>query len=300
MEIFICVYNDLNNLMFKKTVLPNHKNKIYGGAWSVYDHESINFLKSITPKEEKIDNFLPVYKEWIGQDFSNYPHICFSNGTTETFDKFYFRYLKKRLRIYKGEYFYHQIMARNFMSMLWIDEGPIQKNDVVVMSCPFSDTGELPDNFYDILSECEKWNVPVMLDMAYINISNLKNINLNFNCIKTITTSLSKVFPVEHHRIGIRFEREYFDDTLYAYNQNNYVNLYSVNIGLKFISKFSNNWLLDKYRNLQQQTCNELGVNTSSCVIFGIAKKGKFDEYNRGGESNRLCFSKLWDKRVNL
>jgi len=58
--------------------------------------------------------------------------------------------------------------------------------------------------------------------------------------------------------------------------------------------------LLDKYRSLQQQTCSELGVNTSSCVIFGIAKKGKFDEYNRGGKSNRLCFSKLWDKRSSL
>ena len=38
----------------------------------------------------------------------------------------------------------------------------------------------------------------------------------------------------------------------------------------------------------------------SDCVIFGLAKKGQYDEYNRGGDHNRLCFSRVWDGRINV
>lgn len=285
--------------MNQKNALPNYKNKAYGAAWSIYDNESINFLNTIKSEKGNINQFLTDYKNWIGLDFTGYSNVNFSAGTTETFDKFYHRHLGKRLRIFKGEYFYHQIMGRNYFEMEWLEDSEIKENDFVVMSCPFADTGNMPKNFYSILESCDKLDVPVLLDLAYINISNLMNINLNYNCIKTITTSLSKVFPIEHYRIGIRFDRDYIDDTLNAYNQNNYVNLYSVHIGHSFIKKFSNDWLYKKYQAAQLSICKKLNVKPSDCVIFGLADQGYFDEYHRGGSVNRLCFSRIWDGRIN-
>ena len=284
--------------MTQNTVLPNHKNKIYGGAWSVYDQEILDTITQIQPEKGNVNQFIKDYKNWIGLDLNEYPYVNFSAGTTETFDKFYYKHTGKRLRIFKGEYFYHQIMARNYFQMEWLENDVIKENDFVVISCPFSDTGDVPQNFYSILESCNNLNVPVLLDMSYINISNISNINLNFKCIKTITTSLSKVFPVEHYRIGIRFDREFIDDTLNAYNQNNYVNLYSVNIGHHLIKNYKNNWLYEKYKNKQKQICKKLDINTSPCVIFGIDKKMRFMEYNRGSSVNRLCFSKIWDQRI--
>ena len=96
----------------------------------------------------------------------------------------------------------------------------------------------------------------------------------------------------------IRLRRDFYDDSLYAYNENDYVNLYSVNVGQKLIEKFSNNWLYDKYETIQIQTCDNLGIKKSDCVIFGLAEKGSYEEYNRGGEYNRLCFSRAWDGRI--
>ena len=94
--------------------------------------------------------------------------------------------------------------------------------------------------------------------------------------------------------------RDFYDDALVAYNQNQYVNLHSINVGQKLIEKFDNDWIFNKYRQKQVETCERLGVDVSDCVIFGLDSKNKFNEYNRGGEINRLCFSRVWDGRVKI
>jgi hypothetical protein len=290
--------------MEQKSVLPPLRDKKYGGAWSIHDVESTAFLKGIDHSQGNRKEFLNDYRQWFcnNKDFKGleqFQHIDFSAGTTETFGQFYYQHINKRLRLIKGEYFYHWLMARNyFKSSEVIGDEPLADGDVVVMSCPFSDTGNTPDNFYDILRQCEDLHIPVMLDLAYINVSNISELDLSYKCIHTITTSLSKIFPVESHRIGIRLRRDFYDDSLFAYNQNDYVNLHSVNVGHQLIKKFDNNWLYNKYETKQAETCAKLGVAPSSCVIFGLGQKGNFDEYNRGGKTNRLCFSKLWDKRI--
>lgn len=285
--------------------LPHLKDKIYGGAWSIHDNIFIKDLENAKQHKASTKTFITTYSHWFCKDknfqgIENFSYIDFCNGTTEAFDKFYHRYNTKRLRLYKGEYFYHQIIAKTVFqnNFCWIDDEPIKDKDVVAISCPFSDTGNIPDSFYKTLEMCEKQNVPVLLDMAYINVSNINNLNLNYKCIDTITTSLSKVFPVENFRIGLRLRQNFYDDNLFAYNQNNYVNTFSVSIGDYFISKYDNNFVYKKYAVRQQELCNSLELLPSNCVIFGIDKNNKFQEYNRGGPTNRLCFSRIWDNRV--
>lgn len=289
--------------MEQKQVLPPLRDKPYGGAWSIHDPESIHHLSKIEQKIGDRKKFLQDYRDWIMTDnnFSglmDFQNIDYSAGTTETFGYFYCQHFDKRLRLFKAEFFYHWLVARNhFKHTIEIGAEPLAKGDVVVMSCPFAGTGGLPDGFYDILRQCDDLEIPVMLDLAYISISKIRQLDLNYKCIHTVTSSLSKVFPVENHRIGIRFTRDFYDDTLVAYNQNDYVNLYSVNVGQSFIERFDNGWLYNKYRQQQLDTCKSLAVEPSDCVIFGLASKGNFDDYNRGGQYNRLCFSKFWDGR---
>lgn len=286
-------------------VLPPLRHKPFGGAWSIHDAESTEFLKSLPVANGNRADFVNDYYQWLQEDINligieSFPNLDFVAGTTETFHLFYYKHMDKRLRLFKDEYFYHHMMKRNYYNKyLDIDVSTLAEGDVVVMSCPFSGTGGIPDDFYAILKTCEELEIPVMLDLAYINISNISELDLNFKCIETITTSLSKVFPVENMRIGIRLQRSLYDDPIHAYNQNNYVNLHSVNIGHQLIRKFNNKWLFNKYKSIQKDTCNRLGVTPSDCVIFGIADKGSFDEYNRGGSKNRLCFSRVWDGRIN-
>ena len=218
-------------------VIPPLRHKPYGGAWSVYDQESTTFIKNLYTANGNREAFIKDYHEWFQEDIDlpgieSFGNLDFVAGTTETFHMFYYKHMDKRLRLFKDEYFYHHMMRKNyFKDYLDLDSNTLAKGDVVVMSCPFSGTGGIPNDFYNILKICEELNIPVMLDLAYINISNIRELNVDYKCIETITTSLSKVFPVETLRIGIRLERNLFDDPIHAYNQNNYVNLQSIHVG---------------------------------------------------------------------
>lgn len=294
--------------MFK---IPDLKDKPFGGASSIHDEEVKAFIKSNIDiyKISDIDEFLYNYKDWLSRGnnligLHKYKYLAFSNGTTESFDKFYMKYAKenRRLRLWKGEYFYHQIQRRElFNRFAWIDEDELKKDDIVVVSLPFSNTGNVPNNYDKIMKTCSSLDIPVLVDMAYVSLTSTQSYNLDYTCIKTITTSLSKIFPVEHLRIGIRFQKEFSDDTLDAYSSKSvqYVNFTSLNVGNELIKNFPQNYLYNKWRYEQIKLCDKLELTPSNSVIFGLDYNNKYNEYSRGGDVNRLCFSRIWDNRVN-
>ena len=301
------------------TNLPDNKEKTFGGAYSVHDIETcktrdsavleyISLQTKLNHNEIK-NKYLSTYKNWM---FSSHPKIigwqdynelCFTQGTTEAFAQFYLRYREsKRLRLAKGEYFYNQMMKGLWFKnkFAWLDEDQISSNDVVLISVPFSDTGAVPNYLEKILTECDEKNVPVMLDLAYINLAIDQQIDLTHKCIEYIVSSLSKVFPVELYRIGIRMQRKKFEDQLYVVNEKNYnyLNLLSAYVGTKLMEKYPADYIFKKYRDKQIFICNKLNLKPSPCVYFGIDQNKKFQEYNRGTTSNRLCFSRIWDGRM--
>jgi len=279
-------------------VLPNHRTKPYGGAWPVQDKEVLKFLLE-NPAESNHRDFVNDYFKWMQvphniDGIDKFNSLSYCNGSTEAFDKFYHKHMHRKLRFLRGEYLYHQIMGkRYFKESTYIDDDIlITQDDVVVMSVPFSDTGSVPKNYTKIMEACESLKVPVLLDMAYINLAIDLQINVDYQCIETITTSLSKVFPVAYSRIGMRMQRENLDDTLDAYEQNSYLNTHSVNIGHALIKKYEADYSYHKYRPQQLSFCNMLDLTPSDSFIFGIDYENKSQEYNRGGPSNRFCFAK--------
>jgi len=279
-------------------VLPNHRDKMYGGAWPVPDPEILQFLANDHPtSDHKV--FVQDYFEWFAhpqniQGLQKFNSLSYCNGTTEAFDKFYHKHMHRNLRFLPGEYYYHQIMARRyFKNWSYIkDIFVLSENDVIVMSVPFSDTGGLPKNYTRIMEACEALKIPVLLDLAYISLTKGFELNVDYKCIDTITTSLSKVFPVAHWRIGLRMQRENIDDTLDAYEINSYLNTHAVDVAHNLIKKYSATHSFDKFREQQILHCIKQGVSPSPSFIFGIDKENKYPQYNRGGDSNRLCFAK--------
>ncbi len=309
--------------MVKYTSLPDNKNRIYGGAYSVHDAELVAHRNSALKSFSEIDDSDPVCAEKIKQDFFNtyrtwmfkgfkfsnidqLKHCCFTQGTTESFSHFYLRYRQgHRLRLRRAEYFYHQMMKTLWYQdhFCWLEDDEIRAGDVVLISVPFSDTGDIPDSLDQMLDQCDEKNVPVMLDLAYLNITSAEvfpyDIDFSRPCIKYVVTSLSKVFPVENLRIGLRLQREIFDDQLYVVNETNYnyINLLSAYVGTAMMQQFPADLMFNRYRHQQLLLCEHLQLTPSPCFIFGIDHHNRYPEYNRGGPSNRLCFSRVWDER---
>jgi histidinol-phosphate/aromatic aminotransferase/cobyric acid decarboxylase-like protein len=230
------------------------------------------------------------------QGIDNFPIAAFSAGTTEAFDKFYLKNRGRRIRYFRGEYMYHQIAGREYFEQAeYIEDSDLELNDVVVISLPFADTGGEHPDMQSMLSQCERLNIPVLVDCAYFGICAGILFDFNYSCITDITFSLSKSFPVPHLRIGMRLTRTDDDDALLVSNKTQYINRISAAVGLKVLNKYNADSIYKRYVKTQNLFCADLGVNPSPCVIFGIDLSNSYPQYNRGARSNRLCFAKYLD-----
>jgi len=278
---------------------------IYRTPRAIKDNKVINFLNnlpvnllSIENDESITDLFCKNYLRWIFSTtnkklvgLENFPCYVYSHGTTEAFDKFYIKNHNKRFRCFKGEYLYHQLAWRNsWPNWSYIEDENLAAGDAVVISIPFSDTGDIHKSHEYLLNQCDNLNIPVLIDCAYFNLS--KDIEFNFNhpSITDITFSLSKLFPVGHIRIGLRLTKVDDDDTLFVYNKISYINRLGAFIGNELVNKFDEDHIVNSYKSKQLELCRLLNIVPSKTIIFGIGGD-EWSAYNRGTSTNRLALN---------
>lgn len=284
----------------------DRKDKPFGNAFAIEDSAVIDVLNlpisiSDTINDDTVHTrFLVQYQKWIQSTNNNsvkgieqYPYACYSNGTTETFDKFYAKHSTRRFRFFKGEFVYHKLSCRNNkFDWTYLEDDKLFSNDAVIISLPFSDTGNKHEQLNFILHNCTILGIPVLLDCAYFGVCGNINFDLTHECIKEVTFSLSKSLRTANLRIGMRLTREDDDDPLFVTNKINYVNKVSAQIGINLLDNFGPDYIFDKYRQRQLDYCDILDVKPSNCVLFGIGDE-RWNDYNRDRETNRLSFHKF-------
>jgi hypothetical protein len=123
-------------MLVKHTGLPDNKKRKYGGAYSLYDKNTVSTRDHIIqtysqPKD--VDSlkheYFEKYTQWMPSTHNlngieKYNNLCFTQGTAESFLYFHLKYKdKKRLRISKGEYFFHQMMKNMYYNEFkWLEE----------------------------------------------------------------------------------------------------------------------------------------------------------------------------------
>ena len=86
---------------------------------------------------------LKPYKDW---------ECCVSQGTTEAILDFNLSYKERDTFVLKGEYPYHVMVGARVVEA--VEEIP--KNSKLILSVPFSATGNKPSDLEEILFYCEK------------------------------------------------------------------------------------------------------------------------------------------------
>lgn len=283
---------------------PNDKRSLpYGGSFAIQDLDVLKYMSSLSLIPALYENditrkFCKKYIEWILSTKNNsvnglldFQYSVFSNGTSQSFDMFYIKNKNRRFRCFRGEYIYHQLAWRNnWPDWLFVDQAPLTNNDALVISLPFSDTGNEHPEMRQILSICNDLKIPVLIDCAYFGICSNINFDFTDSCITDIVFGLSKTFPVAHARIGMRLTKVDDDDLMFVYDKINYNNRLSAKLGLDLFSQYSPDYIYNKYFANQQSMCSQLNVDPSNTVIFGIDRQEQYPEYNRGNVTNRLSF----------
>ena len=289
-----------------------NKDKLQKNALPVKDSEVVNFIEELNKKinisdvlkdQSLKDIFLENYLNWIQKSklnklngLENYSYKSFTHGCIQSFDMFYAEFSSKKFRFFEGEFMYHKLCARNNYKYSFIKDLNFDSNDAVIISAPFSDSGNEHKLLEEVLIECDKKNIPVLIDLAYINLADNIEINLNHNCIHTITLSLSKGFySLDRLRVGMRLKRTFNDDPIDVFNSIGMVNLFGIYIGNKLINEFDCDFINKKYKAKQINICKDLNIEPSKCIIFGLGGDA-YSEFNRGGQFNRVGLSKLLEE----
>jgi hypothetical protein len=283
----------------------NLENNNFSSAGAIQDPATLEVLNqsidlSVLSNDNIIDDFLISYKQWIQSGENNnfigledFNIQAYSNGTTESFDKFYLKNHNRRFRCPNGDYMYHKLAWRNHYNWAYLEDDDLKANDALVISLPFADTGDQHEHYHQWMSQCEELNIPVLLDCAYFGLCKDIDFDFSYSCITDIAFSLSKIFPVAYARIGMRLTKIDDDDTLLVYHKINYNNKIGAGLGLKFLNKFSPDYIYNKYSQQQQDLCKTLSVEPSKTVLFGIGSS-EWQKLNRGTSTNRLSFHRYF------
>ena len=266
---------------------------------STYEWHEFFAANGVTDHREK---FIEMFSRWIRSSELNvlkgldaFPHVTQTNGTSEAFSMFMQRHNNKHFKFFKGDFMMHKVASNN-MNVKWdwiFNYSQIKKGDAVIISCPFSDTGNAIEDMQQILEWCSHNEVPVLIDMAYFGMCYGISIDLDQPCVEEVTFSLGKTFPMIGARAGIRLQRTEIDDPVLFANQHGIVNNFGAMIGEYAMTCWSPDFIANKYMKAQLIVCNQLELKPTNCVIFAMSNHDDHNQFNRGNDLTRLCISKL-------
>ena len=274
----------------------------------VQHSEVYDFIKkSVDSKylydENILTKFMNTYYEWIKSSKLNnlsgldkFNNLGFVHGTSQSFDFFYAENKTRRMRCFKGDFLYHTLSWRNNHKWAYLEDDKIRKNDAVIISLPFSDFGAEHPDTQDILNSCDELNVPVFIDCAYYSIARDIDFNLDRDCIKGVSFSLSKAFYGTHRlRIGLRCKKDFNDDTVDVFTSMGMVSKISAGVGHDICNNFEPDYNQNKFRDKQIKICKKLDIQPSDCVLYGITDETHkdFGGYDRGSRWRRVCISEM-------
>ncbi len=277
----------------------------FRGAAPIADSEILSSIKTLditqyiaenTPYriDTKVKNeFLDFLPQWIlasqlntidGLQQFKYRYVI--SGITQAFDDFYMRHANKNIVFLPGEYPY----LRRFITNWRFYKNNFNKNDVLVLSAPFSATGSLHTSYAEIMEAAEKNNVPTLIDCAFFGICADLDLNLNYKCIESVCFSLSKTLASGCFRAGIEFTN-IACSSISIQNQWNYLQLLSAKITLELAKIYTADFIYNKYRSAQLDICKSAGLTPSNTVIFGLSCDEKYSKFELDNTINRCCIS---------
>lgn len=205
------------------------------------------------------------------------------SGLTDAFNQTYALY--NNVGVFKGEYGYHKIALGDRVTE------DLSKADVIIVSHPYSADGM---SSRDKLQIADSYNKPIFVDCAFFGICH--DIDFDFSLYKNIHSvgfSLSKTFGTGWRRVGLLYTIDKYPVTIYSDWDYHFIS--SAEYHYDLINKMSPDDMVQKYLALQLQICDELNVDPSNTIIFGLDYTDRYSKFKRGNV-NRLCLTAIMNE----
>ena len=276
-----------------------YRNPMIRKAKPIVDLDIISAMKNIEyvkktsdlPIAENQIEFLHLHKKWIksSKNFKisglNDFESLVTYGVTDAFNDFYF--LNKKIYVMRGEYTYHRYLGYPVID----DIEQITSHSALIISYPFSATGNVHPEWENIIKVCEERSIKIFVDCCLFGISKVDELDLSSHCITHVAFSFSKTFSTAGNRTGVLYTRDKTFTPLKNQNAHFYTNMIGQAMHMVLMSSFSPDYMYDKYRSKQEKLCNEFGIEASDTIIFGTSNSSEFDYFERDGYTNRICLT---------
>lgn len=258
---------------------------------AVYDYEFIKLLKDVPWQEWMLTpnvfrcrpQFLEKFDQWIHSSKLNsitglerFKHRDLINGTTQTFDEAYFKYARRRLRVFRGEYAYHRRVALNWS---YIEDKPLEGNDYIIVSAPFCSTGRVHPQLQITLERAHALQIPVIIDCAYFGTCEDFHLDVTHPAIESVSFSLSKGLGLGDIRCGIRYSNIEDMNPIRQQNHYDHTVLSAARIGLYMMERLGPDFIPNKYSKMQKELCAEVGLEPTPCMHLALGRTTEWDSY---------------------
>ena len=276
-------------------------------ANSIFDHEILQTLRNEGYLEQVLhkdyyghlqqiqDEFMSYYPKWISESKLNnvggldtFNRRSISLGCTQTLDEFHYTCLRegRTLRMFRGEYPYNYVVTPFNYEKDFIDDRPLKSTDAVVISYPFSATGTKHIMWDWLLKECERLNIPILVDCAFFGTCSGMDVDFDHPNITAVAFSTTKGLNCGNYRSGIRFSKVDHDRLTLQTSWRHGIHL-NVAIGLFFMKRFSPDHIFNKYRPYQEQVCEHYGLTPLDTVHLAMGDD-EWNHFSRDGKYNRV------------
>jgi hypothetical protein len=281
---------------------------IFSSGNSIKDPDVIDYVQQSILSKHLLDpwvvkKFEDQFPAWVMQgtrfklhNFDQFKYVGFSAGTQESFINFYLINKNKRFRVFRGDYWWHMdIWTSVNLNWQYIEDGDLESGDICICSYPFALTGDKHENFDWLVDECNRKDIELLVDFIYLpNSSDAVDIDLSAPCIKQITFSFSKTFPVQCAKIAVRMCKTKPNDPMQISNDENICNRVSAGLALDIINQYPIDYNVDKYHAEQTHWCTKLGLKQTKVVHFGLGT-----DYTNFGKSGSTAWFSPFNRQHN-
>lgn len=234
---------------------------------------------------EKYDSWIHSSEKFKISGLETFPHRLVTNGITEAFGDIYELY--DSIQVMRGEYTYHRDLGHVVLD----DYKDIEEHSALIISYPFSATGNVHPEWDKIIAVCNERDIDVFIDCCLFGVSEVDTLNLHHDCITHVAFSFSKTFGTGGLRTGMLYKKNIDNTTVEMINSHFYTQMAGMRLHYELMQKFTPDYMCDKYRDKQVELANSLDIEPSDTVIFGISTDKKYDQFERDAYINRLCLS---------
>ena len=208
----------------------------------------------------EFDNWLKTHELSIFEGIDKFPVRHVIQGVTHFIDDLYQRC--GELQTFRNDYKYHWRLNNN-IEYVTIDT--LDPSKELLISMPFPYYGDIHPGMSEILNECQRLNIPVHVDSAWVSCIRDIDFDYDHSAIKTFAISLSKS-GIGGNRIGVRYAREEPTGSITLINNFNMNQESLMYVGLKFMQRFGPEYFWKKYETKYYRVCADFDLEPTKAI----------------------------------